>query len=564
MGELDVPGVLGRDGHDGAGAVPHQHVVGDEHRDAGAVDRVDRPGAGEDPGLLLVLLPVELGFPGGRPAVARDGFGRGGGSTGPPRVHIGGPGLRGDLLHQRVFRSQHHVGGAEQRVGPGGVDLHLRVDVGVGSRCRVGTLDDEPHLGPGRPADPVALHGLDRIRPVQPVQVVDQPVGVSGDAHHPLAQIAPEHREVADLAAAVGGDLLVRQHRAQPGTPVDGSLADIGEPVVRQHVGLLRLAQLDPRAAVRGRSGAGDELVHQRVDRPGAAGPLVVPGLEQLGEDPLGPAEELRVGGLDAAPGVVGEPEAPQLLTEPQDVGLGGGPWVRSGADGVLLGGQAEGVVADGVQHIAPGHAHVPAEDVRTDVAQRVADVQALARRVGEHVQQVELVGRHVRPVGGGQRPGRVRRVECAVRRPVLLPPCLDVVGQRRGVAERWDGVARGTAVGLAGGHIVGSVHGRLAHGCHLVRRLVQSCLAHRRLLGGAGSRSPGTKNPPWVRRDRRTVVERRTGARSQCGRGRSRTAAMSWESTPRSPGCRRARFRSPLSGGCAGRNGRFTLHSIR
>ena len=82
----------------------------------------------------------------------------------------------------------------------------------------------EVDVRPGRAADPVALHQPDRLRPVQRVQVGQQPVGVRGDPHHPLLQVALEHREVAALAAPVGGHLLVGQHGAQPGTPVDRGL----------------------------------------------------------------------------------------------------------------------------------------------------------------------------------------------------------------------------------------------------------------------------------------------------------------------------------------------------
>jgi hypothetical protein len=50
-----------------------------------------------------------------------------------------------------------------------------------------------------------------------------QPVGVRGDPHHPLAHVALEHREVAAVAAALGGDLLVGEHRAQPGHQLTGA-----------------------------------------------------------------------------------------------------------------------------------------------------------------------------------------------------------------------------------------------------------------------------------------------------------------------------------------------------
>ena len=39
--EREVAAVVRRDGHDRAGAVPHQHVVGDEDGDPFAADRVD-------------------------------------------------------------------------------------------------------------------------------------------------------------------------------------------------------------------------------------------------------------------------------------------------------------------------------------------------------------------------------------------------------------------------------------------------------------------------------------------------------------------------------------------
>ena len=39
--------------------------------------------------------------------------------------------------------------------------------------------------------------------------------------------------------------------------------------------------------------------------------------------------------------------------------------------------GQAEGVVAEGVEHVAARHAVVAGEDVGADVAERVADVEA-------------------------------------------------------------------------------------------------------------------------------------------------------------------------------------------
>ena len=57
---------MGGHGHDRARAVAGQDVVGDEDRDALAVDRVDGLGTQRDPGLVAVgRQPLDLGPPAG-------------------------------------------------------------------------------------------------------------------------------------------------------------------------------------------------------------------------------------------------------------------------------------------------------------------------------------------------------------------------------------------------------------------------------------------------------------------------------------------------------------------
>src|SRR5690606_17505447 len=101
---------------------------------------------------------------------------------------------------------------------------------------------------------------------------------------------------------------------------------------------------------------------------------------------------------------------------------------MRAGLHRELLGGQAEGVVAERVQHVAAAHAVVAGEDVGGDVAERVADVQADTGRVGEHVLDEQLVGRGLT----GQRAGRVRRLERSALPPALLPSALQAPRERR------------------------------------------------------------------------------------------------------------------------------------
>ena len=128
LGEVPVALVLAGHRHDRAGAVAHQHVVGDEHRDAGAGDRVGRPAAGEDTGLVLALaLPLDVVLARCRAPVGRDGLLRGGRAAGPGVLGALGPAAgRDQLVDERVLGGQHHEGRAEQGVGPGREDLDPR------------------------------------------------------------------------------------------------------------------------------------------------------------------------------------------------------------------------------------------------------------------------------------------------------------------------------------------------------------------------------------------------------------------------------------------------------
>src|SRR5699024_9638146 len=120
---------------------------------------------------------------------------------------------------------------------------------------------------------------------------------------------------------------------------------------------------------------------------------------------------------------------------------------VLPGLDRVEIGRQTEGVVGQGVHDVVPAHPLVAAVDIGAEVSQRMADVQPGARWVREHVRDVErlartevggrAVGRRVflegelaEVSGGGRGVDRSRLLPCA------LPRLLDLLGQRRVIAE--------------------------------------------------------------------------------------------------------------------------------
>ena len=399
---------------------------------------------------------------------------------------------------------QHHVSGAEQGVGPGGEDLD-----------RLGA-HGESHARTVGASDPVALHRLDLLGPVEPVQIIDEPVRVGGDPHHPLAQILTEDREVAALGASLGGDLLIGQNGAQAGAPVDHRVRQVHEPVRLEHRLLLTRREVGPGAADEfggQRAVTGGELLAQLGDGPGAAGAGrvlaavgraggslgVVPGAVDLEEDPLGPAVEVGVRGGHDATAVVAQAETPELAFHVGDVGLGGHARVLAGLHGVLLGGQTERVVAQGVENVGAEHPVIAREHVGGDVAQRVADMQARARGVGEHVLHEQLVGGQLGAIGGRERTDRVGRLEGAALSPFGLPPGFDLAGQSRAVTVGRSGL------GLIAGHgLIAAAH--------------VECSPWSRRCPHVGRVQP----KPWDRRGRvsvrmASVQEVRSAGRAEC-----------------------------------------------
>ena len=205
----------------------------------------------------------------------------------------------------------------------------------------------ERDLGALGLADPVLLEALGGIGPVDMVEAFDELVGVGRDAQDPLADRATLHRVVAAVGAGTFGGvehLLVGEDGTQRGAEPDRLLGNVGQAVA-----------------------------------------------EELEEDPLRPAEVVLVRRGELAVPVDREAEHLQLPAEVVDIALGLDGRVFAGGDGVLFGGQAEGVPAHRVEDVEAAGLLIAGEDVGSGVAFRVADVQAGAGGVGEHVQDVVL-----------------------------------------------------------------------------------------------------------------------------------------------------------------------------
>jgi hypothetical protein len=89
-------------------------------------------------------------------------------------------------------------------------------------------INNESDLRSLRSTDPVSLHRLDALGPVQFVQILQQTVSISSDLQHPLTHKAALDGFTRFHILAVL-DLFVGQNRALRRAPVDGHLRLIGK-----------------------------------------------------------------------------------------------------------------------------------------------------------------------------------------------------------------------------------------------------------------------------------------------------------------------------------------------
>ena len=288
----------------------------------------------------------------------------------------------------------------------------------------IAVLNVEFHLRSFRAANPVALSLLYGVAPVDGVKTIEEPLGISRHAQAPLLHAALNDRESAADADAVD-NLVVGQHRAETGTPVDHCLAEISYAVVHQRALL--------RSVVHGFPIVGGErklltLSHIEAlgarllkvadkfgDRTSLLTLVAIERVEHLLEGPLGPMIITWITGTYLTVPVEGEPNLVELLTVVGYILVGGLLRVLTGLDGILLGRQSVGIVAHRVENVETLQPLVARIDVGGNIAKGMTHVEPGTGRVGEHVQNIVLLLSRV-----------LDNLVCSVVDPRLLPLLLN------------------------------------------------------------------------------------------------------------------------------------------
>ncbi len=332
-----VARVVRRHGHNGAGTVSCQYIVRDIDRDAAAGKGVygirTRSHAAHAPRLgdtLALRAQLRLGD------VLLD-------------VCAGGIGRQ--LADPLVLGCDDHERHAVDRIGTRREYLQLTLRA----------LYIEEYLRTDRAADPVALYLFQRVAPFERIQAVEHALCVCRHAQLPLLHSLLHHGITAAHRQSVL-NLVVGQHRAQRLAPVDlrvGTerqtpvlqrllpLALIhSRPLGRRERECRRLRRIEPLGAVR------LQMRNELPDRLGTLHRVVVVVAEHLGKGPLRPAVVLGIARAHLAAPVEAETDLVELLAVAGYVLLGGQGGVLAGLYGILLGRQAECVVAHRVQHV--------------------------------------------------------------------------------------------------------------------------------------------------------------------------------------------------------------------
>ena len=325
-GELKIALVAAGNGHDGAGAVVGNDIIGNPHGNLLAVDGVHHVAARKG----TVLLEGALGT-----LDSRDMLGV------LDDLSDGLLVLRAldELVKTGVLRSQDKEGHTKERIGTRGEDGDLALVALDGLAILV--AKGKVNLGALGATDPVGLHLLDALGPAgELLQIVEQLLGVLGDLEVPLLKVALLRLGAAAPAFALS-DLLVGQNGLAGRTPVDRVLLAVDQAL-----------------------------------------------FPQLLKDPLTPAVVVGAAGLDHAIQIVGEAHTLHRGERLVHILIRPGGSLRIVLNSGVLGRQAKGVKADGVQHVVAAHAGLTGHGIADGIVARVAHMQ-VARRIREHLEHV-------------------------------------------------------------------------------------------------------------------------------------------------------------------------------
>ena len=195
---------------------------------------------------------------------------------------------------------------------------------GINGDLNFSSFDKKVDFGAFAFPDPIPLHLLEGVRPLEEIKVLQESFRIGGNLQHPLTHGAPFHRMAASFGARSLCGIkyfLIGQNRAKGRAVPNRRFRDVGEAF-----------------------------------------------FVKLKKNPLGPAEVLWIGGIDLAGPVITKTHRFDLPPEVADIFCCGDARVGTRLDSVLFRWKAESVPTHGVKNIVSLHAAVPRKNVGRSV----------------------------------------------------------------------------------------------------------------------------------------------------------------------------------------------------
>src|SRR5688500_1423470 len=133
------------------------------------------------------------------------------------------------------------------------------------------------------------------------------------------------------------------------------------------------------------------KYLNKAVDRLSLLVLPVVPAVEQLQEDPLGPLIIGRIAGAKFPAPVETETDIIHLPAKIIDVLFGAHSRMHPMFNGILFGRQTKGIIAHRMQYIKAFQSFIPAVYITGNITQRMAYMQSGTTGIGKHIQYIIL-----------------------------------------------------------------------------------------------------------------------------------------------------------------------------
>ena len=294
--KIKVSLISTRHSHNRTSTVAHQHIIRNKNRNLRAGNRVGGIQSREITGLSAVICyTIHSSLSHSFTTILTHSLAQRFITASPCLRYISIP-ISWNMLEKWMVYSNHSKSCTEQSIGTRGIYFHIL--------STVSSWYFKMHSSTMRFTDPIALHSLNFIWPINAIEVFNQAMTVGSNAHGPLRKLTLKNREITALRLTFSSNLFISKNSSQTWAPVHRRLRNISQTELVEHIVLLLWLQIVPSATFETRNllVARAESINELRNRSSTTHStisalviLVIPRVENASENPLRPVHILRL-----------------------------------------------------------------------------------------------------------------------------------------------------------------------------------------------------------------------------------------------------------------------------